>query len=234
MQVKLPYGKRELIVDVEWSERKRFSITVKPDLTIIAKAPVGCDTESIHRRLRKRAAWIARQVNYFKQFQPLQPERKYISGETHYYLGRQYRLRIRKEQKSSVKLKGRFFEIKLPDPSDRKKAKELMLGWYSSHAKNLLDNRLRKHLPYFLKLGASEPEIRFRRMKKRWGSCKDNGVIMLNTELVKAPLYCIDYVIVHELCHLIFPHHEGKFYRLLKRLLPDWEKRKERLERVVI
>ena len=83
-------------------------------------------------------------------------------------------------------------------------------------------------------MGAAVPIVRFRRMKKRWGSCSNGGVIMLNTELAKAPIHCIDYVILHELSHLLFLNHDRKFFRLLGRLLPDWKKRKERLEKVVI
>ena len=109
-----------------------------------------------------------------------------------------------------------------------------MLDWYSAHAKNLLSRRLSQYLPIFVKMKAPEPKILFRRMKKRWGSCSKNGVIMLNNELAKAPILCIDYVIVHELCHLLYPNHDRKFFRLLKRIMPDWEKRKERLEKVII
>jgi predicted metal-dependent hydrolase len=71
-------------------------------------------------------------------------------------------------------------------------------------------------------------------MKKRWGSCTKAGVITFNTELVKAPTYCIEYVIMHELCHLKHPHHGKEFYDLLTQCTPDWVRRKERLERVVL
>jgi len=109
-----------------------------------------------------------------------------------------------------------------------------MLNWYSAHARNLLSKRLAQYLPAFKKMGTIIPEVRYRRMRKRWGSCSGNGGIILNTELVQAPIHCIDYVIIHELCHLLQPHHDGKFYHILKRVLPDWEKRKERLEKVMI
>ena len=110
-----------------------------------------------------------------------------------------------------------------------------MLDWYRSHARKLLARRIDRYLPAFVKMGASvEPKIIYRRMKKRWGSCSVNGTVMVNTELVKAPLNCIDYVIIHELTHLLYPNHDKNFYQLLGLLLPDWEKRKVRLEQVVI
>lgn len=234
MQVHLSYGKREFIIDVVIDDRKRLSLTVHPDLRITAKAPAGCGPEVIRQRLEKRAPWIARQFDLFERFQPLPPKRKFISGETHYYLGRQYRLRIRYNETKRVRLLGRFFEMELPNPNKSDKARSLMLNWYSAHAKNLLLKRLTQYLPTFLRMGASEPEVRYRRMKKRWGSCSSNGVIILNTELVKAPMHCIDYVIIHELCHLLYPQHDRKFYNLLGRILLDWKKRKERLEKVII
>ncbi len=235
MKLDLSFGHRSFVVDIAFGNRKYLSITVHPDLRITAKAPAGYDSEIIHNHLKKRASWIAKQLNYFEQLQPLPTERKFVSGETHYYLGRQYRLRIRKGKPARVRLMGRFFEMELADTNDRKKAKKLMLDWYSKHAKELLLRRLGQYAPIFERMGAFVQEVRFRRMKKRWGSCcSEAGIIILNTELVKAPIHCIDYVLIHELCHLICPHHDKKFYHLLGRILPDWEKRKERLEKVVI
>jgi len=232
--LEIEFGKRQFVVDVAWGDRKRLSVTVHPDLRITAKAPDGYEPEFIRERLEKRASWIARQFDYFERFQPLPTERKFVSGETHYYLGRQYRLRIRPGEIARVRLLGRFFEMELPDPNKKEKAKAVMQGWYSVHARDLLARRLAQYLPTFVRMGASEPEVRYRRMKRRWGSCSGNGVIMLNTELVKAPIHCIDYVIIHELCHVLYPHHDRKFYHLLMRILPDWKKRKERLGRVII
>ncbi len=233
-RVEISFGRRRFQAEIIWNDRKRLAITVHPDLRITAKAPAGYELEVIRRRLEKRASWIARQLDFFKQFQPLPTERKFVSGETHYYLGRQYRLRIRPGEIERGRLLGRFFEVELTDPNQREKAKALMLDWYSVHAGNLLERRFARYLPAFMNMGAAKPEVRYRRMKKRWGSCSGNGAIMLNPELVKAPIHCIDYVIIHELCHLLYPHHDRKFYHLLGRILPDWEKRKERLEKMVI
>ena len=230
----ISYGRRTLNIRISFSERKRLSITVNPDLTITAKSPDIYAIEDVQKRIARRASWIVRQLDYFEQFHPQAPKPKYVSGETHYYLGRQYRLRIRRGEVAQVRLKGRFFEMELPDSSDNQKARQLLVDWYSVHAKSLLTRRLLSFWPVVLKLGADEPQLRFRRMQKRWGSCSPNGVILLNTELVKAPVHSIDYVLVHELCHLLHPQHGTQFQALLRRILPDWEKRKERLERVIL
>jgi predicted metal-dependent hydrolase len=228
------YGKRCFSIDVIQENRRQLSITVHPDLRITAKIPPNLDSDIIKHRLNKRARWIARQFDFFEQYHPPQLERRYVSGETHYYLGRQYRLRIVSGKKSRVCLKGRFFIVELPDFNNHQKVKNLMQKWYNQHAKNLSGKRLLMYLPTFTKLGAAKPVVLYRRMQKRWGSCTGQQKIVLNTELVKVPVHCIDYVIIHELCHLLFPKHDSRFFRLLNRLVPDWKNRKERLEKSVL
>jgi predicted metal-dependent hydrolase len=234
MQETLTYEKREFIVEIQFNRRKTFSITVYPNLRIVAKAPLGFNINDVRKGLNKRASWISKKIDYFDQFQPLPPKRQYINGETHYYLGQQYRLKINRGKTRRVKLIGVFFQMELPDPSDREKVKKTMQDWYSSHAKEILTEHLEKLLPKFTKLGVVKPEVRFRRMKRRWGSCSQKGVIMLNTELVKTPIHCINYVIVHELCHLKHLKHNKEFYNLLRQMLPDWEQRKKQLEKAVL
>ncbi len=234
MTFEITYGKREYKIEVERSMRKGLSITVHPDLRIIAKAPVSIKSEEIQKRLVRKSAWITRQIDFFSKYHPILPKRRYISGETHYYLGRQYRLRIRQSNINRVRLIGRYFEVEVSTNNHITNVKTLMEKWYSQHAQSLLQRRLDIYLADVIRLGAKEPEVRFRRMQKRWGSCSHEGIIVLNTELVKAPIFSMDYVIIHELCHLIYPNHDSKYYRLLAYLLPDWKKRKDRLEATVL
>jgi hypothetical protein len=231
--IELAYGGKKIKILLSFEPRTRLSITVHPDKRVTAKSPLDKSISEVTHRLQKKAPWIFRQLDYFEQFHPRTPPRKYMSGETHYYLGRQYRLRVKKGNTSQVKLIGRFFKMELPDPSNRERAKKLMQQWYSKHAKSYLTIRINKYLEQFQRIGAKSPEIRFRRMKSRWGSCSNGKTILLNTELVKAPIYCVDYVIIHELCHLIHPTHSKAFFQLLSRFIPDWEKRKRRLEKAM-
>jgi len=233
-KVILYFSSKTIPVKVFFESRKRLSITVHPDMQVIAKAPFDQSIEKVTGFLKKRTSWIVKHLNYFEDFQPILPPRKYVSGETHYYLGRQYRLKIREGKKAQVKLIGKYFQMELPDKSNSSKARDVMLDWYSVHAKQLLTRRINIYLKYFLNQGVSDLILKFRRMKKRWGSCSSNGIILLNTELVKAPIHCVDYVLVHELCHLIYPNHDTRFYSILRRILPDWEKRKERLEKFMV
>lgn len=234
ISISITIAQRQITIPVWMEERKRLSIQVQPDQKILARAPLAYSCEEIQSKLQKRAGWIEQQLDYFEQYQPIQPERQYISGETHYYLGRQYRLKVSEGSQEGVKLIGQFFQISTPDAQDHERVKGLMQDWYKRHAAVLILKRAAFYQGRVQRLGAKEPLIQFRRMEKRWGSCTPKGVITFNTELVKAPIHCIDYVVLHELCHLVEEGHTARFYRLLEQLMPDWKKRKERLEKVVL
>ena len=234
MQIEIPYGKRKFFTQVEWSKRKRIAVIVQPDFLIKARVPIGVDLVTIKKFLMKKAAWIAKQVDFFGRFHPLPVNRRYISGETHLYLGKQYRLKIKTGKIHNIKLIGQYFVAEVPSDQQNKKVKEQMLKWYRDHAREILIKRTNQILPVFVKLGIKPQQFRIQAMKKRWGSCSKKKNITLNTELVKAPIVCIDYVITHELCNLLSSRHNAKFYRILSNIMPDWEKRKARLEKVLI
>jgi hypothetical protein len=122
----------------------------------------------------------------------------------------------------------------VPDPGDSRKVKTALDAWYREHAIAYITGRIDLLWPRFEKTGIGRPPLIFRKVKTRWGSCSPQGRVMFNTELIKAPSDGIDYVVVHELCHLKYPKHDHSFYRLLGRLMPDWEKRKQRLEKAVL
>jgi len=234
MLIAINYGRQKFIVDVTEGSVKQLFLTVHPDLKITAKVPKGFDQKTIEKRLQKKASWIAKQIDYFPELHSLSPERKYVSGETHYYLGRQYRLKIQESQLSEIKLKGRFFIIKLPSVQNSGQVKKLMHTWYVQHANLIFNQRIEKYLPYFIKLGVKKPIVKMRKMNKRWGSCNKHGKVIFNMDLIKAPIHCIDYVIVHELCHQLSFKHDNKFYYLLEKILPDWKVCKERLEKTTL
>ena len=163
----------------------------------------------------------------FLFYHPLTPSRQYVNGETHLYLGRQYKLRIEKAPQNDVKLlRGRLLVFK----KNNTKAKTLVTDWYKDKANLHCKVTLQKILPLFSRYGTSEPKLLIRHMPTRWGSCTPQGKVILNPELIKAPKGSIEYVIIHELCHLIHHNHTKAFYELQETIMPDWKKWKERLE----
>ena len=232
--ITVSYSNLQIPVTVWFEERNRLRITVQPDKSIVAKAPLDHSMEEVRVKLEKRAPWMIRQLEYFDQYHPVLPDRQYISGETYYYLGRQYRLKVTAGSENEVKLIGKFFVLTTTQPENLERKQLILQDWYTRHAKVFIQNRSELFVDRLIELGARKPEIKYRRMNKRWGSCTPSGVITFNTELIKAPTHCIDYVVLHELCHLVHEGHSAKFYHLLDILMPDWKKRKERLEKVIL
>ena len=155
------------------------------------------------------------------------PERKYVSGETHLYLGRQYILKVIEANINEVRYKGRFIEV---HTKDKTKTKQLVRKWYKEKAKQKFAEIAEPIIQLFKKYNVEPQEIYIQEMATRWGSCTEKGKILLNPELIKAPKACIEYVIIHELCHLIHHNHTQKFLDLQSKEMPDWQKWKNKLE----
>lgn len=226
----LRFGSVTIAFSVRRADRERFRVAVHPDLRVVVDAPTGKSSEEIAHRVRGKAGWIIRQLDYFAQFIPRQPARRYVSGETCYYLGRQYRLKVVEEAPCKVSLHGRYLWVQTVAKEDPSRIRTQVLEWYQQRAKHIFTQRIDKWEEALRRHGIARPTLSTRRMKRRWGSCSRPGMILLNTDLVKAPVHCIDYVIVHEQCHLRHPNHSKAFFGLLAAILPDWEKRKARLE----
>jgi predicted metal-dependent hydrolase len=230
----IQFGGETIPFALEMRQRRRLSISVHPDRRVTVVAPEDCSLADVLARVQKRGAWITRQRAYFEQFHPLPHEKRYVSGETHLYLGRQYRLKIQNAATESVKLTGSYLHVAAANRHNSLLVQLLLDDWYRNHAKSIFHTRLLQCLDNAPSLRMPPPAIFIRRMSRRWGSCTKAGNILLNLDLVKTPLYCIEYVIMHELCHLRIHDHSPSYYRLLSRCLPDWEKRKTRLDSYVI
>lgn len=224
------YGREKIEFSYCHVNRKTLEIAVHPNQAVVVKGPLGIETEEIHRRVAGRARWIIKQRNYFRQFEPRTPMRCYVGGETHLYLGKHHRLKIKKGRQNEIKLMRGYFEIKIKEPVSSNKIKCLLDEWYARKATDKFWERLNHCWPYFNKLSLPQPRLQIKRLKKRWGSLSARGMLTLNTNLIRAPKECIDYVVVHELCHLQCKDHSPKFYNLLKKIMPDWKKRKHKLE----
>jgi predicted metal-dependent hydrolase len=228
------YGKEQVQFNVLYSARKTLGIEVCPDSNVVVKAPLGTDPAEVQKRVFKRVRWILRQQHYFHQFDPRTPVRQFVGGETHLYLGRQFRLAISTGNKDSVKLTRGYFTVEVRSDVSSEKVKSLLNGWYAEKAAVKFEESFSHCWPYFDKPDLLKPRLKIRRMQKRWGSLSRGGTLTLNTDLVRAPKECIDYVITHELCHLQCNDHSSEFYRLLEKVMPDWEKRKHKLELALV
>lgn len=228
--LEFPYGEATIRCDVHRTVARRLCITVFPDQRVYVSAPRLVPMEQIRERVQRRAGWIIRQIDRFERLQPVQPPRRYVSGETHLFLGRQYRLRIVPSKRFYVALESRHLEVHSRTPKNALHIRRMVDRWYLRQAHQVLRDRFRACEKRFKHPNVNEPKLRLYRMKNRWGSCTSGGTITLNRDLVKASTTCIDYEITHELCHLCEHNHGKAFYDLLRRCMPDWESRKARLD----
>jgi len=224
------YGKANIDFSLSYADRKTLEIAVHPDQRVVVKAPLGTNDEAIRARVARRAGWIIKQQVFFRQFEPRTPERRYVGGETHLYLGRHYRLKVSQGNRDAVKLTRGYFEIEVRGDVSSEKVKCLLERWYRDKSAERFHESLDCCWSHFEKHSLEKPRIQVKRMQKRWGSLSAKGMLTLNADLIRAPRECIDYVVVHELSHLVHNKHNSEFYRFLDKVMPDWGKRKHRLE----
>ncbi|MEK6259031.1 MAG: SprT family zinc-dependent metalloprotease [Planctomycetota bacterium] len=233
-EMSIPYGRKRIEFQLGYSVRKTLAIDVHPDLSVIVTAPKNTEDAAVEQKMHKRAAWIVQQQQFFENYLPSIPPRRYVSGESHRYLGRQYRLRVHEGDKEAVQMARGQINVFLTDPSKKSRIKTLMTGWFRQRAEIVFQELFDAMLTKAERYGISAATFEIRRMKNRWGSCTTEGHILLNPDLIIAPKMCIEYVIVHELCHLKEHNHSPGFYRLLQAMMPDWVQRRERLNVCVV
>lgn len=225
------YGRSEISFHLNYKTRKTLAIHVYPDCSVVVDAPSNTPIEKVKSKIIKRAKWIRKQQRNFDRYPPALPTRKYVSGEAFRYLGKQYTLKIERSIINEVKLlRGQLYvHATYTNP---KHIKELVDSWYRNKAKQVFEERFSECLKHIKRKITIEHDGRFilQAMKTRWGSCTTQHQITLNPELIAAPKECIDYVIIHELCHVVEHNHSKEFYKLLEKVMPDWEKRKDKLE----
>ncbi len=229
IQHTVSYGRTEIKYSLLLMRRKTMQVAVYPDYRVIVKAPLGVALDDVAERVQRKARWISRKLAYFRQLEPRATPRKYVSGESHLYLGRRYRLKLIKADADSVLLKGGYFFIHCRDRRHTY-VKKLLDQWYRHRAGIVFPEMLAECWAGFQRQAFAVPELRMRNMKTRWGSLSSKGRMTLNTKLMQAPKDCIEYVIVHELCHLAHRNHGRGFYQALETAMPDWAKRKHKLE----
>lgn len=230
----IQFGKTSFAYEVTYVARKTLEIAVHPDRRVTVKAPPDTQQGEIENRLKKRAGWILRQLDYFRQFEPRTPPRHFVSGETHRYLGRQYRLKVIKADVCRVKLQRGRLMVEVNGDGSPASVADCLESWYRNKARVYFQERLEQCAQQFAWKGKALPRLQVKKMRSRWGSLSPMGTLTLNLTLLQAPRECIDYVITHELCHIKFHDHSLGFYRLLEKVMPDWEKRKRKLELALI
>jgi len=206
---------------------KSINIKVKPNCDVILTAPTKTTNEHIAVILKKREEWIAKKIAYFKEHQPSKAK-EYVSGENFVYLGRNYRLKVIESTQERVKLQRGYLYLSVKSRDDFKQKEKLVKKWYLEKAKIHFQKALEKYQPI---VGVEIKNVSIREMKTRWGSCNaSKSYINLNSLLIQKPTKCIEYVVFHELVHLVHPNHSKQFYDYMTVHMADWKVRKKRLD----
>lgn len=208
----------------------KLRLKVHPDLSVQAHVPDGTTEDTLDRALQKKARWIWQKLRDFKKVQQYAIKRDYVSGESHFYLGRRHVLKVyhQPDKPEIVRLLHGRLEVSVQKPQPLRVRKLLEL-WYFARAQEVFRKRLAALLPSTLWV-TTLPALKIQIMQTQWGNCSSDGAVTLNPHLVKAPRKCIDYVILHELCHIKEHHHGPEFWASLERVMPDWERHKSDLD----
>lgn len=215
-------------------ERKRvknINLRVRRDGSVYASAHPSVPAERVDDFVRSKEMLIRKAQNRFWERERQKPEPlRYVSGERVMILGRPFMLEVRPAEQNQAYLDGERLVLEMKAPTDATGTKRLAEDFLDRHCREVFARIAGEIYPMFREKGVSMPQIRIRSMRSRWGSCiPGKNVITLNRQLLAAPRECIEYVMIHEFCHLIHPDHSGQFYQLLTALLPDWRERKKML-----
>lgn len=208
----------------------RIAIHVEPDGRVLVDAPPSASIEQVRAAVLKRARWISGNVEASRSRHAHVLPREYVSGESVLYLGRRYRLKVIAARNAvpEAALRGPFVEVRV-QTRDPLAVRKILEGWYRERSRTVFAQRLAV-VAAPLRWVRQLPPTRMQTMARQWGSCSPAGRITLNPALVKAPRECIDYVLLHELCHLKHHNHSPRFYRTLDQQMPGWHHIKERLD----
>lgn len=216
---------------------KNINLTVRPDFSITVSAKPSTPIDSIYQYLDNRSNWIMQRIGRFNNTKTENlVEHDYVTGESFKFLGKQYRLDIELTTSTErVFLLEGFIKLFVRNKDKKTTKARLLDEWYREQAKVAFSESLERMYKIIENQAPSKPILEFKIMKKRWGSClRSKNTILLNLELIKAPSYCIDYVMLHELIHFTHKNHDSKFYELLTVMMPDWKLRKEILDQEIV
>lgn len=228
----IEYGAKRIAYSPEPATGKRLRIIVTPKLEVRVRVPRGVMPNEVHKAVHGKAGWIVRQLDYLERYHPLPGPKKYVSGETVMYLGRQYRLKVETGVEAQARLRGRYLNVVVSDGQDAEKVRQAVMYWYQERAGQMFQRIGDGCFEIGTRHGVPCVPLHMRWMRSRWGACSTKNRVTINLQLIKAPAHCIEYVIMHELCHLVHHNHSKAFYRLLSRCMPDWEARRELLAEV--
>jgi predicted metal-dependent hydrolase len=218
------YRLHDIEFRIVYSRRRTLAISVLPDSSVVVRAPYRASLKTISRIVQDKAAWIIKHRDDYLKKDIRKLNSSFISGETQLFRGKELILQISESKKQFIRFSENTIELGIENPSDPLLVKRLIYKGYIAEASRIYPEKLASLLKIFENQSFKPTGLSIRSMRSRWGSCSRLGKITLSTELIKLPDIFMEYVIIHELCHLKHHNHGKEYYKLLSELFPDWKK----------
>ncbi len=208
---------------IKYSNRKTLSIIIERDRRVVVRAPMNTSKELIEKEISKRKFLLFQKINHPQKYEIPKPKKEFVSGESLLFLGKHHKLEVVSDENEGILFDNKFYISK----ANQNKADQLFRKWYMKQAEEKIIPKAKLHAR---NIGVHYKAIKILDLKYRWGSCTPKDNINFNWRLVKAPVYVINYIIVHELAHLIEPNHTPKFWNIVSVQLPHYNKAKDWLK----
>lgn len=217
-------------VMVSLKKMKQVRLKVFPSGEIKLSAPVGTPEKWIVEYLNDKMSWIEEKMDLFVQTRAIEKEEHFVSGSSTHVLGRQLTIQVHSACRKQIVCEDGILHVYTPE-TDQPTIDRQVNNWWQKASKEYFQDVLDRLYPIVEKHGVERPAICVKKMRTLWGSCsRNNQKINLNFYLYKASVPCVEYVILHELAHFLYPYHDKDFYDFITIYMPDWQYRKQQLD----
>ena len=223
----------KIVFFVQRKNIKNINLKVNLDKKVTMSIPMKMEIEIAKEFVKKKAEWIKKQQNYYEAFAEEKENITFENGETVYLLGKQYKMKIIPNTTNSIEIKDKYFEINIKEKyiENKKYIRKVYDKWLKEYAQQILKDLIVRYQSTLKKYNIKIPKLEIRQMKSRWGSCiPSNNKVIFNLNLIKTPMCCIEYVVLHELSHFKYQNHSKNFYNFITIFMPDWKERKKILD----
>lgn len=211
--------------EIRYTNRKRtIAIAINPDKKIIVSSPKYVSNKEIDKFVAEKQDWILKKLKYFEENEFKYRKTNFLDGEIHTFLGNEYTLKVVEAIKDKVYLSDNYLIVENSRINNQFSTRNIVKLWYFEQAVKYIEEKSKDIFKSFQAKVNIYPSINFRKTKSRWGSCSNKGKVTFNPDLIKFHPKCIEYVIIHEFCHLIEHNHGKNFYKLLESKMPDYKK----------
>lgn len=222
----------EVSYDLQRKRVKNINLRIKADMSVSVSASSAVPIKVIEEFMQSKADYILKALDHYAARAENAPTPLlYTDDDTLSVLGKELELRVVQGNKNAVEIDGEYIVLTVTNTADTELKKRVLALWLDKQCQEIVRSVCEAVYPFYQQYNIAFPQLRFKHMKSRWGSCQPStGVLTFNLALIHTPIECVEYVVAHEFTHFLQPNHSKKFYQQLALFMPDWGNRKERLK----